>query len=93
MGVLKPRNRMISLRLSEEEYCELMEISARLGARSTSDVARAAIFGFLARHDGPEGRLRAAADLDLRVAQLQSEVRRLSHLLDNESARGPGAKR
>ncbi len=93
MGVLKPRKRMISLRLSEEEYCELIEISARLGARSTSDVARAAISGFLARHDGPGARRRVTADLDLEVAQLQSEVRRLSRLLECDPATTSGAKR
>ncbi len=43
MTVLKPRNRMISIRLSEEEYLALKRICTVTGARSVSDLTRDAM--------------------------------------------------
>jgi hypothetical protein len=43
MGVLKKRTRLISFRLSDEEYQTLLAITAAQGARSISDFSRAAL--------------------------------------------------
>ena len=43
MTVLKPRTRMISVRLSEEEYSALRRICLVAGARSVSDLTRDAM--------------------------------------------------
>jgi len=43
MTVLKPRSRMISVRLSEEEYSALRRLCAVTGARSVSDLTRDAM--------------------------------------------------
>ena len=43
MGVLKRRTRLISFRLSDEEYEELLKITAARGARSISDFSRTAL--------------------------------------------------
>jgi len=43
MTVLKPRTRMISVRLSEEEYSALRRICSVTGARSVSDLTRDAM--------------------------------------------------
>jgi len=53
MKVLKPRSRMISIRLSEEEYAGLCRLSAEIGAHSLSDLARDAMRMFLSvsNHD------------------------------------------
>jgi hypothetical protein len=40
MTVLKARSRMISVRLSEEEYSALVNLCSMTGARSVSDLAR-----------------------------------------------------
>jgi hypothetical protein len=40
MTVLKPRTRMISVRLSEEEYSALRRLCSVTGARSVSDLTR-----------------------------------------------------
>jgi hypothetical protein len=40
MTVLKPRSRMISVRLSEEEYSSFKRLCSEMGARSISDLAR-----------------------------------------------------
>ena len=47
MTVLKPRTRMISVRLSEEEYSTLRRLCLVTGARSVSDLARDAMHGLL----------------------------------------------
>jgi len=47
MKVLKPRSRMISIRLSEDEYDGLCRLSAVTGAHSLSDLARNAMRLFL----------------------------------------------
>jgi len=43
MTVLNPRSRMISVRLSEEEYSTLRHLCSVTGARSVSDFARDAM--------------------------------------------------
>jgi Arc/MetJ-type ribon-helix-helix transcriptional regulator len=43
MTVLKPRTRMISVRLSEEEYSALRRLCSVTGARSVSDLTRDAM--------------------------------------------------
>jgi hypothetical protein len=41
MGVFRPRSRIISIRLSEDEYAGLKRLCSDTGARSVSDLARA----------------------------------------------------
>ena len=43
MSVLKPRNRLVNFRLTEEEYSALHLASGKSGARSLSDFARSAV--------------------------------------------------
>lgn len=43
MAVLNPRSRMISVRLSEEEYSALRRLCSVTGARSVSDLTRDAM--------------------------------------------------
>ena len=43
MTVLKPRSRMISVRLSEDEYSALRKLCSATGARSVSDFTRDAM--------------------------------------------------
>ena len=43
MGVLKRRTRLISFRLSDEEYQALVEITTSRNARSISDFSRTAL--------------------------------------------------
>jgi len=40
MSVLRPRSRIISIRLSEDEYIGLKRLCSDTGARSVSDLAR-----------------------------------------------------
>lgn len=43
MTILKPRSRMISIRLSEDEYLGLKQLCVVTGARSVSDLTRDAM--------------------------------------------------
>jgi hypothetical protein len=54
MTVLSRRNRMISVRLSDEEYAALIRLRTVIGARSISDLARDAMRVFLNGAQRPE---------------------------------------
>ena len=94
MGVLIPRRHMVSLRLTEVEYNDLVELAAAQGAHSTSDLARVAICEFLDKHkEASDNHRGPEAELRLRVVQLQGEIRRLSRQLNGpHSEAGVGAK-
>jgi hypothetical protein len=89
MGVLKPRKKMVSLRLSEDEHERLIELCSIKGAHSTSDLARAVICDFLLSHDKHSGH-DGSAEVDLRqkVEKLEEEVRRLGRIVSSATAGG-----
>jgi len=43
MSILKPRNRLVNFRLTDEEFTYLKEACSAQGARSISDFARSAV--------------------------------------------------
>ena len=57
MTEIKRRSRMISVRLSEEEYAALRHLCSLTGARSVSDLTRDAMRAVVKRasHDEPPG--------------------------------------
>ena len=73
MTVLKRKDRMLSFRLSEEQYTVLLRLSQSNGARSISDYARDALFGMLA----PGAKL-SANQLEHKMEQLAHDVAALS---------------
>src|SRR5262249_21351927 len=77
LPILKRRSRMISFRLSEDEYASLMSICEVEGARSISDLARSAVNRLVHKSsESPvENALRALAG---RVDTLDLELRRLT---------------
>ena len=90
MTVLKPRSRMISVRLSEEEYTALRDLCSLTGARSVSDITRDAMRVLLS---GPS-RETVLGDpmgawhihmrsLEERIEQLASEITTLKSNLTN----------
>lgn len=81
MAVLKPRSRMISVRLSDEEYSALRRLCLVTGARSLSDITRDAMRGLLngAVREDAEGNqmdeFRAQMrNLDKKIEQLAAEI-------------------
>jgi hypothetical protein len=84
MSVLKRRSRMVSFRLSEQEYESLMALCSECGARSLSDLARDAM-----------RRLVGGAETDVQklhgqMQELDREVRRLARMMGEQSV-GRGA--
>lgn len=87
MPVLKPRNRLVNFRLSEEEYERLKASCALHGARSLSDFARAAVLravvpGVLPSEHGdslPDGRV---SQMDRKLHDLESRVSQLLNLVE-----------
>ncbi len=81
MTVLKPRSRLISVRLSEDEYLALREMCSSTGARSISDITRDAMRALLDSTtrgqsiDGHMDQLRAQINvLDQKIDQLTERV-------------------
>lgn len=82
MTVLKPRSRMISIRLSEEEYTALMGLCSSTGARSMSELTRDAMRSILhnnySTHD---------THLEGRLDEFRMQITRLERKLEELSAR------
>ena len=78
MTILKPRSRMISVRLSEEEYSALRRLCLVSGARSVSDLAREAMHAFLrgpGRGDLPPI---SANDVNTQMKSLDQKIEHLA---------------
>src|SRR5580704_4782187 len=50
MSVLKPRNRLVYFRVSEDEFQQFNQMCESVGARSISDLARSAIQQMIQQH-------------------------------------------
>lgn len=80
---------MLSIRLSEDEYERLKELCVAEGARSISDLTRAAVQRLLDPATGTmqNGHLvERMQELDGMMRVLNREVRRLSSLVDGTAA-------
>jgi hypothetical protein len=82
------KSRIISLRLSEEEYESLKSRYASHGVRSLSEFARDAMHRVLGEEPASPADLRNRVQLlDGKVALLEGEVSRLSRVVELEVAR------
>jgi hypothetical protein len=84
MSVIKRKNRMISFRLSDEEYDALRTVCQSHGVRSLSDFARLAIENLMAG-DGfePQAAVRSRLEaLSSRVQVLDLAVGRLAEFFN-----------
>jgi hypothetical protein len=80
LAVLKPRTRLISFRLSEEEYLKLRGACLANGARSISEFARQALQRTVSRGSDPTGNLRSVS-LGLNAKELIDTMQELNHRL------------
>ena|SRR5207247_5036488 len=88
MGVFKPRTRIVSFRLSDEEYEALKTLCLAQGAHSVSEYARAMTCGVLNERPGP---LNGKFESDLRtlrqiVSDLQEEMGRLTQIVEGSGS-------
>ena len=82
MSVLKRRSRMISFRVSEDEYVGLKNLCVNEGARSVSDMARDAVQRLISKRSWPNNQLEIVVQvLQGRIEALDVEVKRLGKTL------------
>lgn len=77
MSILVPRTRTLGVRLSTDEYAALERFCLESGARSISDMARAAICNFIQR---PDPGSVIATMLNQNVAQVKDLEQRIDTL-------------
>ena len=93
MAVLKRRSKIVSVRLSEQEYQELLSCCLNRGTRSLSDLAREAMQGLLvggASNGNGDGLGVEVEKLQGRMEQLDHELKRLASLVTKGSAAAGG---
>ncbi len=91
MTVAKPKNRMISFRLSDEEYEHLVNLCETQSARSLSDLARSAMQNLITNggvNGGGDGIEERLSHVDGRLDALDEAVERLSQRIPADG--GPG---
>jgi hypothetical protein len=89
--VFKTRTRMVSFRLSEDEYARLKDLSLTECARSVSEFARAA----LCKLPGANGDSATTAGprmekLEGAVRQLRTEMHQLRQMVETTIGQAPG---
>jgi hypothetical protein len=90
MPVFKRRSKMVSFRLSEQEYENLLALCGSTGARSLSDLARHAMNGLLGAPkrdgDGNGDRIETAvAELYGRMLELDRELKQLTRFMHEQA--------
>jgi len=78
MTVLKPRSKMISVRLSEDEYSALQKLCTSTGARSVSDLTRDAVRALMQSSSQPEFSRTDADEFRTQIANLNRKLDELS---------------
>jgi uncharacterized protein (DUF1778 family) len=91
MAIPKLRDQIVVFRLTKEEYATLKAASAVRGARTISDFIRAEMLLAVQQERQPvcplNGRL---SEVNQKLAELESEMRRLSRILEGLSRPSPG---
>lgn len=86
MAVLKPRERLVYFRVSEDEFRQFVSVCEQAGARSLSDLARSAVQRLI--QDGTRQREdEQLADRMHRLEKLISKVTEQLQLLNNGNGR------
>lgn len=85
MAVLKPRERLVYFRVSEDEFRQFVSVCEQAGARSVSDLARSAVQRLIAdgnrQREGEE-----LADKMYRLERLIAAVTEQLQILRNDRA-------
>ena len=92
MAVLKPRNRLVYFRISEDEFQQLVQLCQREGARSISDLARDAMHRLLVEgSNNSNGDATAHVKaLDKLIGQVSMQIQQLASLQGREPEREGG---
>jgi hypothetical protein len=95
MSVLRPRNRLVYFRVSEDEYQQYNNICESTGSRSISDLARSAMQRIVQNGNGTgEERISEKLSiLETLVNDLNRRVCELSLRLDRPASQMPSSNR
>ena len=88
MSVLKPRSRMISVRISEEEYAALRLLCSATGARSVSDLARDAMRVLVEATDREGEDVRSMQEFKIQMKCLADKIDQLTTEISTLRANG-----
>src|SRR5258708_11099249 len=92
MKMSSRRTRVVSFRLSEDEYKDLMNLCVTRGSRSLSDVARLATFSQLENITANGSSESSMQQIFSKLTALDREVQRLSKLMDPGENEAPAAE-
>jgi len=85
-----PRSRLVSFRLTDQEYEDLCSVCSLCGLRSLSDFARTAIFEYARSVSAMESTLHdRLGSLDRKLSQLDSTVDHIIEVLGNADSSQP----
>ena len=90
MAVLKPRNRLVYFRVTEDEFQQLNHLCASTGTRSISDLARSAMRTLVRddEHGHGDGVSDRLSLLETMVRGLDQKVAQLALMLGKEGLPG-----
>ena len=89
MSVFRKRNRIVSFRVSDQEFATLQHVSESHGARSISDYARVVACRVLEEQCGKDALACQVRTLSNHVDELRREVSRLAALVGRDYEAGP----
>ena len=87
MAVLKPRERLVCFRISEDEFRQFVSVCEQEGARSVSDLARSAVQRLIA--DG--GRQRKEDEMTEKMHRLEQLITAVTEQLQLLSSNQAGS--
>ena len=95
MAVLKPRERLVYFRISEDEFHQFLGVCEQEGARSVSDLARSAVQRLITDGNREREERELAPKMEMLeqlIGELTAQVRRLTALLEQQNGgAGSGA--
>ena len=86
MPIQKKRSRIVSFRLSDEEYDSLKSVTASRGARSVSEFTRSVACNLSTNGNGPEKIESSLRLLTDRMEALDQRIRTLTEVLEEKNA-------
>ena len=89
MAVLKPRNRLFLIRLTQDEYDSLKTACVSRGARNISDFARTLLLTGVGNRDGEAGSL---AEVCRVLSGLQEEIGRMAERIYQKPVEVAGSR-
>jgi hypothetical protein len=89
MSVLKPRNRLVYFRVSEEEFLQFSRMCQSVGARSLSDLARSAMHRMLVQGSDEASLETRLKTFDALIAVLNDRLREMDDLLHAHGHKEP----